>query len=162
MPEIIELKKEILKERLDYEMIGASVVDHSWIDRVNPEGKKKAILLAEGLLMYLPKPEVISLFRAISDKFRDSRFAFEVGTEKYTKGIWKKIIVMKIKRELGLDAGMSYNFGVRSAREIESYGEGLKVIDEWSYVEDPDVRPKILKYLGLSRTQWTVTVGVNE
>jgi hypothetical protein len=60
---------------------------------------------------------------------------------------------MKIKRELGFDAGSSYNFGVRQAREIESYGNGLNVIGEWSYIEDDDVRPKVLKYLGLSRTQ---------
>jgi len=29
----------------------------------------------------------------------------EVVTEKYTRRIWKKIIIMKFKRELGFDAG---------------------------------------------------------
>lgn len=162
LPGVIELKREILKGRLDYEMMGASVLDHSWIDRVNPGGNKRALLLAEGLFMYLPKAEVVSLFGAISRKFRDSRMVFEVVTEQYTRGIWKRLVAMKVKRELGLDAGSSYDFGIRNAREVESYGEGLKVSGEWSYMEDPDVRPKVLKYLGLSRTQWTVTVGVNE
>ena len=44
---------------------------------------------------------------------------------------------------------------------LESYGNGIKVIDEWSYVEDPDTRPRIYKYLGIKRTQWTVKVTIN-
>jgi len=69
---------------------------------------------------------------------------------------------MKIKRLLGLDAGSSYNFGVKNALELESYGNGIEVIDEWSYVEDPDIRPRIYKYMGISRTQWTITATINE
>jgi methyltransferase (TIGR00027 family) len=162
LPELIELKREVLKGRLDYDMMGVSVLDRAWMDAVNPDGKRKALLLAEGLFMYLPKPEVISLFRDISERFRDSKLVFEVVTEQYTRGIWKKLVVTKMKRQLGYDAGSSYQFGIRNAREVESYGEGLKVIGEWSYADGPDVRPKILKYLGLRRKQWTVTVGVNE
>ena len=161
LPEMIALKREILKERLDYDMIGASVLDISWMDTVNPRGNRKTLLLAEGLFMYLPKPEVVSLFRTISERFRDSRLAFEVVTAKYTHGIWKRLVAWKVRRQLGLNAGASYQFGVRNAREVESYGEGLRVIGEWFYAEDPDVQPKILRYLGLSRTQWTVTVAVN-
>ena len=161
LPEFIDLKRGILKERLAYDMIGASVLDPSWIDKVNPEGKKTTLLLAEGLFMYLPKPEVVGLFRSISGRFRDSQVSFEVVTDKYTRGIWKRVVAMKVNRELGLDAGSSYQFGVRNAREVESYGEGLEVVAEWSYLEDPDVRPRILRHLGLKRTQWTVTVAVN-
>jgi len=162
LPELVELKREVLKGRLDYNMMGVSVLDHAWMDAINPDAKKKALLMAEGLFMYLPKSDVISLFRGISERFRDSRLVFEVVTEQYTRGIWKKLVVMKIERQLGYDAGSSYQFGIRSAGEVESYGDGLRVIGEWSYVDDPDVRPKILKYLGLRKKQWTVTVGVNE
>ncbi len=161
LPEIIELKKAALKDRLEYGLIGASVLDHAWMDRVNPGAKKKVLLLAEGLFMYLPKPEVIALFRAFSKKFHGSRIVFEVVTEKYTRGFWKQIILLKMLLELGFDSGSAYRFGVREAREIESYGDGLKVIREWSWVEDPDVRPKILRRLGLARTQWTVTAGIH-
>ena len=162
LPELIARKREVLKGRLDYDMMGASVLDRAWMDAVNPDGKRKALLMAEGLFMYLPKPDVISLFRDISERFRDSGLVFEAVTERYTRGIWKKLVIMKIERQLGYDAGSSYRFGIHNAREVESYGEGLRVIGEWSYVDDPDVRPKILKYLGLRRKQWTVIVGVNE
>jgi len=37
---------------------------------------------------------------------------------------------MKMKRALGFDAGSSYNFGVRQARDIECYGTGIRVTGE--------------------------------
>ncbi|MDH5706461.1 MAG: class I SAM-dependent methyltransferase [Candidatus Aminicenantes bacterium] len=162
LPEIVEIKKDLLKEHLSYELIACSVLDTSWIDRVTSKGNRNFLLVAEGLFMYLPKVDVINLFKAISERFYHSQIVLEVVTEKYTRGIWKKIIIMKMKQELGFDSGSSYNFGVKNALELESYGNGIKVIDEWSYVEDHDIRPRILKYMGLSRTQWTITATINE
>ena len=162
LPEIVELKKDILKDQLCYELIGCSVLDPAWIDRVTSKGNRHVLLIAEGLMMYLPKAEVIDLFKTFSERFYQSQIVLEVVTEKYTRGIWKKIIILKMKRELGFDSGSSYNFGVKNALELESFGTGIKVIDEWSYVEDPDIRPRILKCLGLSRTQWTITATINE
>ena len=166
LPELVEMKKEILKEHLSYELIGCSVLDSSWIDKVTSKGNRNFLLIAEGLFMYLPKDDVINLFKTFPDRFYHSQIVFEVVTEKYTSGMWKKIVEMKMKRALGFDAGSSYNFGVRQARDIESYGNGFKIIGEWSYLEDDDIRPKVLKYLGhfktFSRTQWTIIATINE
>lgn len=160
LPEIINIKQDILKEHLSYKLIGCSVLDSAWIDEVTSKGNRNFLLLAEGIFIYLSKVDVLKLFKTFSERFYHSQIVFEVVTEKYTRGIWKKIVEMKIKRQLGYDAGSSYNFGVRQAQEIESYANGIKVIGEWSYVEDDDCRPKILKYLGLSRTQWTVIAAI--
>jgi methyltransferase (TIGR00027 family) len=162
LPEVIVAKKEILKEKLKYEMIGCSVLDTSWIEKVVAKGNRNILLIAEGLFMYLHKSDVVKLFRTFTERFFNSQIAFEVVTEKYTRGIWKKIVINKIKREIGLDAGYSYNFGIIKAKELESFADGIKVVNEWSYIEDPDVYPHILKYLGLSRTQWTITATIND
>jgi hypothetical protein len=69
---------------------------------------------------------------------------------------------MKVKQETGSDAGASYSFGIRNAAELETYGKGIRVIDEWAYVDEPEMRPNLYKYLGISRVQWTVTVAINE
>jgi methyltransferase (TIGR00027 family) len=161
LPELIEIKKYILKDKLNYELLGYSVLDTSWINKVTSKSNRNILLLAEGLFMYLPRDDVISLFKTFSERLYHSQITLEVVTEKYTRGIWKKIVIMKIKSNLGFDAGSSYNFGIKKASELESYGNGIKIIDEWSYVEDPDTRPRIYKYLGISRTQWTVTATIN-
>ncbi len=160
--EVIEIKKEILKDKLNYKLIGCSVLDTSWIEKVTKKGNRNVLLIAEGLFMYLDRDDAINLFKTFSEKFYHSQIVLEVVTDRYTRGIWKKIIIMKMKKELGLDSGSSYNFGIKNAHELETYGDGIKVIDEWSFVEDPDTHPRIYKYLGLSRTQWTITATINE
>ncbi len=163
---MIQIKKEILNEHLNYELIGCSVLDPTWMDKVTIQGSRNFLLIAEGLFMYLPKQEVMDLFQILSQRFFDTKIIFEVVTEKYTQGIWKKIVELKMKKAMGIDAGSSYDFGVRSAKEIETYGNGLKVTDEWSYFEDHDLRPKLLQLLGhfkyFSRTQWTIMALLNE
>lgn len=161
LPEVVKLKKEILGDRLCYDLIGCSVLDNAWINFVTKETDRNVLLVAEGLFMYLNKPDVKNLFKTISMSFQQSKIVLEVVTEKYTRGIMKKLVAMKMKRAFGLEAGSSYNFGIKNAAELESYGEGLRVINEWCYFEDPDTRPRILKYLGLSRKQWTVTAAIH-
>lgn len=136
LPEIVQIKKAILKDRLCYEIIGCSVLDTSWIDRVTSKGNRNFLLIAEALFMYLPRADVISLFKTFSERFHHSQIVLEVVAEKYTRSIWKKIVTMKTKRELGF-AGSSYQFGIKNARELESFANGIEVINEWSYVEDP-------------------------
>jgi len=87
LPEIIAIKKEILKKYLSYELIGYSVLDPSWIEKVISKSNKNVILIAEGLFMYLPKIDVINLFETISNSFYQSQIILEVVTEKYTHGI---------------------------------------------------------------------------
>ncbi len=68
LPEMIELKREILKDHLGYELIGCSVLDTSWIDQVTSNGNSNFLLLAEGLFYYLPKQEVTRTFTSNSPK----------------------------------------------------------------------------------------------
>ena len=161
LPAVLELKKRVLANELAYEMIGTSVLEPSWIDQVTARNNRHFLLVAEGLFMYLPRPAVLELLQEFTAKFADSQLVFEVVTEKYTRGLWKKIVARKFRSQMGVDAGASYNFGVKRGVEIEEVAPGLKVIDEWSFVEDDDVYPHILKYLGLARTQWTVTAAIN-
>lgn len=160
LPDMVEIKKKILGKKLDYEMVGCSVLDESWIDHVTENGNLNFLLIAEGLFMYLDKPDVKNLFGTFSKRFKDSQIVLEVVTEKYTRGLWKKIVEHKMRRALGLEAGSSYNFGIKKATELETYGKTIKVIKEWSFVDDPDTRPRIYRYMGISRTQWTVTAAI--
>jgi O-methyltransferase involved in polyketide biosynthesis len=161
LPEVVEVKRALLGDRIEYELIGGSVLDPSWIDAVTEGGHRHFLLLAEGLFMYLPRPDVIGLFQTIAQRFTRSQITFEVVKAAYTRGVWKKIVRQKMQRQSGVNAGAEFNYGVKNAREIETYADGLRVLHEWSFVEDPDCRPRFYKYLGVGRTQWTVTASIN-
>jgi methyltransferase (TIGR00027 family) len=164
LPEMAGLKKEILGDKLEYGLIGCSVLDKAWMEQIAVKQIDNILFLAEGLLMYLPEKEVIQLFSNLASTFSDSRIVFEVVHNKYTKGFRKKIVESKMKRRGGTEAGSAYQFGIADGRDIETYADNLKLMEEWSYFEDPDVRPRslgLLRHLkSFSRTQWTIHASI--
>ena len=100
------------------------------------------------------------LFKKLSETFSKSYIVFETVSKKYTQGIWKKMVESKMKRSAGTTAGSSYEFGLNDAKEIESFGRNISLVEEWSYFEDADIEPKILwQFRNLrffTRTQWTI------
>jgi O-methyltransferase involved in polyketide biosynthesis len=126
LPEMIELKREILKDHLAYELIGCSVLDTSWIDKVTTNGNSNFLLLAEALFYYLPKQEVTRLFQVIARRFNRSQLVFDMAPEKYTKGLWKRFIDLEA-RAWGID--VSFVSGINNPHDIEAYANGFKVID---------------------------------
>ena len=165
LPAVIEAKRNVLGDRLTYRMIGCSVLEEGWLEGVRSLQDENILFFAEGLLMYLPPAEVVGLFNKLSRIFSKSEIVFEVVNKRYTQGFWKKSVESKMKRSLGSEAGASYQFGVRKAREVEAFGPAIKVVEEWSYFEDEDIRPKFLRlfrpFKFMTRTQWTIkaTIG---
>ena len=125
LPEMVELKREILNDHLDYEMVGCSVLDASWIDQVTSNGNRNFLLLAEALFYYLPMQELTRLFQVIAQRFDRSQLVLDMAPEKYTKGLWKTLIYLE-SRAWGIDA--SFVSGINHPRDIESYANGFKVI----------------------------------
>ena len=128
LPEVVALKREIFKDRLGYELIGCSVLDPAWLDKVTAEGTSRSVLVAEGLLMFLPKPDVIQLFRRLANRFSDAQFVFDVVPQKYLKGLWRMLLRLETSINWRLD--VSWLSGIKDAREIETYAPGIRVIGE--------------------------------
>jgi O-methyltransferase involved in polyketide biosynthesis len=127
LPEVITLKREILKDQVSYELIGCSVMDVTWIDQVTTNGKSHFLLLAEGLFPYLPEPDVALLFQRLTQRFTRSQLVLDIIPQKYMKGLWKVMIRLETKISWGgLDA--PWVFGIKHPRDIESYAPGLRVL----------------------------------
>lgn len=165
LPEVIEAKKEVLGDnKVEYEMIGCSVLDMDWIEQIASKQKERVLFLAEGLFMYLPEKDVVRLFKRLAKTFSKSQIVFEIVAKKYTKGFGKKIVESKMKRNSGTEAGASFNFGIKDAKDIESYARNIEVMEEWSYFEEPDIRPRFQRlfrhFKSFSRTLWTISARI--
>ena len=126
LPGMIELKREILKDHLGYELIGCSVLDTAWIDQVTSNGNSNFLLLAEGLFYYLPRQDVTEILQAMAQRFDRSQLVFDMAPEKFTKGLWKRLMQLEA-RVWGLD--VSFVSGMNHPRDIESCANGFKVMD---------------------------------
>ena len=125
LPEVVSLKREILKDELGYELIGCSILEPAWIDQVTTNGNSGFLLIAEGLFYYLPRQEVIGCLQAMAGRFDRSQLILDMAAEKFTRGLWKWLFRLE-EAAWGLDA--PFLFGINNPREIESYADGLKVI----------------------------------
>ena len=67
LPEIIDLRRQLYSETERYRMIGSSVTDPGWLDEL-PNGGP-ALIVAEGLLMYLSPADVSELLHRLVDRF---------------------------------------------------------------------------------------------
>jgi O-methyltransferase involved in polyketide biosynthesis len=128
LPGVVELKKEILEDQLGYEVIDKSVTDTSWIDRVTVNGNTGFLLLAEGLFPWIPPQDVARLLKGIEERFLRSQLVLDTVPQAWTRGLWKSLMRLHARIEWGLD--VSWVFGIKNPHDLETYGNGLKVVGE--------------------------------
>lgn len=153
LPEMIKLKSRLVDETDRYRMIGASVLNHQWMDRIACNQSSNCLFLAEGLFMYLPPDGVRSLLLALQERFPGSELLCDVAP------LWlispAAQLISKVK---GWSA--QYQFGVRDSREFEEWNSGLHFIDEWFYLDEAEPRLGFLramyKWRLILRDIWTV------
>ena len=165
LPEVIKLKQTLLQETDRYKMLACSVLDHNWMDTVLA-GNRPVLLMAEGLFMYLPKTDVKTLVAALATRIQQGQLIAEVVTEKYTRGINRKMVGFKFKHEMGFGQPIYYNCGIADSNELESWSPRLHLIDDWTYF---DADPQKLGWMSLFRyikafrkVQWTVRYRIGD
>ncbi len=126
LPEMIALRKELFKDKITHELIGTSVLDLSWIDKVTMHGNSDFMIIAEGLFMYLPPDKIRRLFDGISGAFIRSQMVFDIVPKSQTTGFLKKVITSLFRRQFGLE--VSFEFGLEKPSHIESYSKSFKVL----------------------------------
>lgn len=127
LPEVIALKQELFGEQINYGLIGCSVLDVSWMDRVTLNGNNHVLIIAEGLFMYLPEEDVKLLLQIISQRFHNSQITLELAYEKYSSGLWKLMADWYWKAFYGLD--VTFVSGIKKLQDFESFGKSYKIID---------------------------------
>lgn len=75
LPEVIALRERLYPGRAGYHRVAASVTNPAWLEAI--PGDTPALVVAEGLLMYLREPEVVALMRRVTERFPSGQVAFD-------------------------------------------------------------------------------------
>lgn len=129
LPHIIELRKRLYPERHDYKMIGSSVTDLKWLDEIPAD--KPVLVVAEGLVMYLPEKDGIALFNKITEKFPGGEFIFDAYS-----GLMCRLITMSPPAK---KAGIKLPWGFSDPRKLEKQVPRLKLIDAIPFFTLPEL-----------------------
>lgn len=164
VPEVIALKKRLVPEGERYHMLASSVLDYRWFHNVTGHAGP-FLFMAEGVFMYLPPGDVKSLIPALQTRFPGSELVCEVFNSFWMRNPWRKMMERKMQNELHLGEDAKFKSGVKDAAEIQGWGKGIELLDEWSYFDSKEKKLGLLGLLGkidlLRRTQWTVHYKLN-
>jgi O-methyltransferase involved in polyketide biosynthesis len=138
LPDSMALRKRLIPEGERNRCIARSVFDPAWYGDIQVRGSK-IILMAAGVLVYLPEADIRRLFLDLAREFPGCEINFEI----YAKTLlWiRKWLVMKRHRKSPLMA--PFQWGVGSARAIAKWSDRIRVLDERSF------------YAGSEAGEWT-------
>lgn len=140
MPDVIELRRKLISDESErYHLIAASVFEDSWFDEVSPYKPRPFIFIAEGVLPYFEKAQVRSLFLRLRDHFPGSELVCDAHTPFV---IWADNLHLAFA---GVKARLHWR--LRHGRDVENWGEGLCLIDEWNYFEEDDPHLKAFRWV---------------
>jgi methyltransferase (TIGR00027 family) len=125
-PGVIELRRKLYDERDGYHMIGSSVTDAGWLDRI-PTGRP-TLVVAEGLVMYLTERQVRELFQRLTDGFPGGEMLFDTLSPMGPR--LSKVFLRGIVK-----------WGIRDARQIEEWNPRLRFLERTSGLTGYDKIP---------------------
>lgn len=120
-PEVIELRRRLYPGRAGYQMIGSSLADLSWLETVPQD--HPALIVAEGVTMYLTEDLVKALLKALTDHFSWGQVGFDVHTPQLVWWLTKTGVSVK-------GTGATFGWGIDDPQDIQYLEPRLKLIIE--------------------------------
>jgi O-methyltransferase involved in polyketide biosynthesis len=118
------------------------------------------MIIAEGLFMYLDESKVKELIVKLSSSFPGSELVAEMARKYWVKKMNSPYLKWKFSHQLGFGEDALFRFGIDSACEIEILGNGIRLLNEWSYFDDHEKRLGWFNLLGrfdqIRKVQWTL------
>jgi O-methyltransferase involved in polyketide biosynthesis len=120
-PEVIALRRRLYSERTGYRMIGSSLADLSWLDEV--PGERPAMIVAEGVTMYLTEEIIKALLRALTDHFPGGQLAFDAHTPQLVR--WLRKTGARVR-----GTGATFGWGIDDPEDMKQLEPRLELITE--------------------------------
>jgi O-methyltransferase involved in polyketide biosynthesis len=131
LPNVIALRDELVPANDHAYSVAASLADDGWTDSIPSD--RPTMLIADGLLAFLPEPVIINLFRHIPEHFRSGELAFN----DYGHVGWSSLLAMKVAFSA---VGNQWAYrGFKDAHVPETWNPRLTLVEEASLSHAPEV-----------------------
>ncbi len=137
LPEVIKLRQKLIgNENPRYHTLATSVFEDGWMKQVRQYQPASFLFLAEGVFPYFEEICVKTLFIKLSDAFPGSELVCDAHTPFVIWADNLQLAYAKVKARL--------HWSIKNGKEVESWGKGIRLLDEWNYFEDDE--PKLKPY----------------
>jgi O-methyltransferase involved in polyketide biosynthesis len=131
LPNVIALRDEVVPADDRAHSVAASLADDGWTDQIPPD--RPTMLIADGLLAFLPEAVIVNLFRHIPEHFGSG----EVAMNDYGHVSRINIAAMKIVFS-AVGTQWAYQ-GFNDAHVPETWSPRLRLVEETSLSHTPEV-----------------------
>jgi O-methyltransferase involved in polyketide biosynthesis len=140
LPDVIELRKKLISvESNRYHTLVASVFEDDWFKEVSGFKPYPFMFLAEGVFPYFKEEQVKSLFLDLRDHFPGAELVCDAHTPFAISTDNLQLALSKVSARL--------HWGLKHGKDVESWGEGLLLLDEWFYFDDPEPRMSAYRWM---------------
>jgi len=131
LPNVIALRDELVPASDHAYSVAASLADDEWADSIPAD--RPTMLIADGLLAFLPESVVINLFRRITEHFRSG----ELALNDYGRVSRSSVVAMKVVFSA---VGNQWAYrGFKDAHVPETWSPRLTLVEEASLAHAPEV-----------------------
>jgi O-methyltransferase involved in polyketide biosynthesis len=130
LPDVVELRQRVYPARAgNYRLIAASVTDPDWLRDLPAD--RPAMVVAEGLMPYLPQDEAPKLVAQLVSHFRSGKLAFDGYSRLGLK-------MLRITPQLRA-TGAQVHYSIEDPRELEAAAPGLRFVGEDVQYDTPQI-----------------------
>ena len=142
MPDVMVLRQKLIQnERSRYHTLATSVFEDVWLEEVSRLKPRPFMFVAEGVLPYFEEVQVKSLFLKLRGHFPGCELVCDAHTPFV---IWTDnlhLAYAKVKARL--------HWSIKQGRDVEGWGAGIRLLDEWNYYEDDESPLKAFRWVRL-------------
>lgn len=121
-PEVVALRRQLYPQRASYELIAASITDEraAFWDRVPRD--QPVLMIAEGVVMYLPPAAGKALFRRMTDSYPEGQLIFDAYSRLTTRIITlaSKLLPTPVSLPWGIDDPLALYRDVPALQLLEA------------------------------------------
>lgn len=142
LPDVIELRQKLIgSESNRYHTLATSVFDDNWLAELSRYKPRPFMFLAEGVFPYFEEAQVKSLFLKLRDHFPGSELVCDAHTPFVIWADNLQLAFARVKARL--------HWRLKRGKDVESWGAGISLLDEWNYYEDDDPHLKAFRWVRL-------------
>jgi O-methyltransferase involved in polyketide biosynthesis len=135
IPQVIDLRRKLYDDGDGYRMIGSSVTDPAWLDEIPAD--HPALIVAEGLFMYLTETELRDLLQRLTDRFDTGELLADLLSP------WGPRL-----SKIATPGIVKYRWGTRDGRELAQWNPRLELVETSAFLDPAKIplKPQRMVY----------------
>ena len=126
LPDVIELRKQFVKESDRRKFIASSFLDQEWLENIEVKGN--VLFIAAGVFYYFEEPQIKDFIIRLTNKYPGSEMLFDVCSP-----IGMKIANKKVVESSGLDERSHLKWGLENKKDIPAWDPRIQIIGTYYY-----------------------------